>query len=119
MAERKIENLKLCGTYSIQELFEIIRYENFEAGTPHLIRNKAGYVIIFPEINRKNQVQIIEVDEGKFLVKRARKMDDICRLSKDIASRVTKEGTSMFRRGKKRCKWLVLQTTKQINLMRI
>ena len=55
---------------SLEELFEKIKGEQFDAGAPEYIKHGFNYVIAFPPEDRENQVWIIET-KGGFTVQRS------------------------------------------------
>lgn len=69
----KVKKIAFKGDYTIQELFEIIKDKEFEAGKPELIKYMTSTVIVFPALNSKNQVQIMTMSKKpgkKFVVQK-------------------------------------------------
>ena len=63
--------LELKGNYaSLAELLEAMQNVKFEAGIPELTKHGIGSVIVFPPVDRNNQVWITGA-KGKFTVMRS------------------------------------------------
>ena len=60
--------LRLSKEYTIEELFELIKDVEFEAGKPSIANHGPTKWIVFPEISRYNQV-VIGGSQGKFYAK--------------------------------------------------
>lgn len=54
------KNVKFKNSYTLEELYEAIKDHPFEAGVPALAKQGPGLLIVFPEIDSHNQVQIIK-----------------------------------------------------------
>ena len=117
----KMEKLKLKGSYTIQELYDQIQEEAFEAGHPALVKYGPAYVIAFPEVDRNNQVQILVDRKGNFTVMRANQpigLDKIVR--NEVLEKLTGglSGASVLMGKKKKlCETLVTKTADHINGM--
>lgn len=55
---------------TLEELYNTIKDQQFDAGTPEYIKHGFNYVIAFPPEDRENQVWIIE-SKGGFTVQRS------------------------------------------------
>ena len=73
-----IKQIKLVTekNYTIESFYEAIKDHEFTAGQPKLVKQALALIIVFPEIDRQNQVQIIrgwfKGDEGnKFTIMKA------------------------------------------------
>jgi len=55
---------------TLEELYEKIKDQQFDAGKPEYIKHGFNYVIAFPPEDRENQVWIIETKDG-FTVQRS------------------------------------------------
>lgn len=63
--------LELKGNYaSLEELLEAMKDVKFEAGVPELTKHGIGSVIVFPPVDRNNQVWITGA-KGKFTILRS------------------------------------------------
>ncbi len=64
------------NNYSIESLYEAIKDHEFSCGQPKLVKQALALIIVFPEIDRQNQCQIVrgwfKGDEGnKFTIMKA------------------------------------------------
>ena len=119
----KSETLKLKGSYAgIEEFYEKIKDVEFEAGKPLLIKYGFVWMIVFPPVDRNNQVQIIG-NKGKFTVQRSvqpANMDSI--VSNMVLDKLTDGWSGMsgaFGDAKKRCMELVTMTADTIHQLGI
>ena len=69
---------------SLEELFEIIKDLQFDAGKPEYIKHGFTYVIAFPPEDRENQVWIIE-NKGTFIVQRSVAVAGMSNMVKNMA----------------------------------
>lgn len=68
----KTAKLNLKGNYdSVEQLYEAIKEIKFEAGMPACVKHGFNTVIVFPELDRNNQVWIMNSGKGKFQVLRS------------------------------------------------
>lgn len=68
----RMEKLELKGDYlKMEDLFEAIKDVEFEAGKPMLAKTLSGNIIAFPQLDDKNQVQILPAGKNKYIVQRA------------------------------------------------
>lgn len=114
--------LKLSKEYTIEELFELIKDVPFEAGTPYLANHGPTTYIVFPELNRYNQV-VIGGKKGKFTVMRSAQPIGIDKALVNVAlSNLTNGLTGFsgaFGKTKKRCEQLAEEAAQQINDMNL
>lgn len=61
----KLKTVKTNGSYTIEDLYETIKNQNFTAGIPELSKHGLAKVITFPPLDRNNQVWIIPAFIGK------------------------------------------------------
>lgn len=112
--------LKLRKDYSIVELFELIKDVDFEAGHPELKNHGPTKWIVFPQLNRYNQV-IIGGRQGKFYVQCTTEPIGIGDpVSNNILNTITSGLNSFsisFGKTKKRCEKLAESVGNQINDM--
>ena len=118
----RVEKLNLKGNYSIQELFEKIKDVPFEAGQPSLVKNGFVWIIVFPQMDRNNQVQILG-SNGKFSVQRSAQPAGVDNLVANMALDKLTGGltsvTGILGDTKKRCMELATKTAEKINSMGI
>ena len=111
--------LNLMQPYkSTEELYEAIKNIKFEAGIPELAPWGGEDVIVFPRLDRNNQVWIVLSEDGKYRVLRSTDSLDISLVDVDsILSKLTfglSDLSASFGKKKKRCMELVAITAKQI-----
>ena len=114
--------LKLSKPYSIEELYSLIKNETFEAGQPAMENHGPTKWIVFPKLNRNNQV-VIGGTSGKFYVQRcvqpveteyASGSTFLSRLSGRLADFSAASGKT-----ETRCEQLAKSTARQINDMNL
>ena len=115
----KSAKLNLKGNYpGLEELFEAIKDIKFEAGQPNLVKQGLGKVIVFPELDRNNQVWIQNLGKGKYQVTRSTEVAGLDNMVKNaVLDSLTDGWSSMsgaFGNTKKRCMELVDITAKEI-----
>lgn len=115
----KSAKLNLKGNYpGLEELFEAIKDIKFEAGQPNLVKHGLGKVIVFPELDRNNQVWIQNLGKGKYQVARSAEVAGLDNMVKNaVLDSLTDGWSSMsgaFGNTKKRCMELVDITAKEI-----
>lgn len=115
----KSAKLNLKGNYeTIDALYEAIKGIKFEAGVPALVKHGFNPVIVFPELDRNNQVWIMDIGKGKYQVMRSSEVAGVGNVIKNaILDDLTDGLTSMsgaFGNKKKRCMELVDITAKEI-----
>ena len=106
----------------ITQLFEKIKGVSFEAGTPSLVKNGFAWVIVFPQLDRNNQVQILG-SNGKFSVQRSAQPAGVDNLVTNMALDKLTGGLTGFSGAfgdtKKRCMELATMTAEKINALGI
>ena len=110
--------LELKGNYaSLAELLEAMQNVKFEAGIPELTKHGIGSVIVFPPVDRNNQVWITGA-KGKFTVMRSAEVAGLGNMAKNaILDSLTDGLSSMsaaFGNKKKRCMELVEITAQEM-----
>lgn len=115
----KSAKLNLKGNYeTVDALYEAIKGIKFEAGVPALVKHGFNQVIVFPELDRNNQVWIMDIGKGKYQVMRSSEVAGVGNVLKNaILDDLTDGLTSMsgaFGNKKKRCMELVDITAKEI-----
>lgn len=110
--------LELRGNYaSLAELLAAMQHVQFEAGIPTLTKHGIGSVIVFPPVDRNNQVWITGA-KGKFTVMRSAEVAGLGNVAKNaMLDSLTDGWSSMsgaFGNKKKRCLELVEITAREI-----
>lgn len=110
--------LELKGNYaSLAELLEAMKNVKFEAGIPELTKHGIGSVIVFPPVDRNNQVWITGA-KGKFNVMRSAEVAGLGNMMKNAALDALTDGISSmsgaFGGKKKRCMELVDITAREM-----
>ena len=110
--------LELKGKYAtLAELLDAMKDVKFEAGIPELTKHGIGSVIVFPPVDRNNQVWITGA-KGKFTVMRSAEVAGLGNMAKNaILDSLTDGLSSMsgaFGNKKKRCMELVDITAKEM-----
>lgn len=110
--------LELKGNYaSLAELLEAMQNVKFEAGVPQLTKHGIGSVIVFPPVDRNNQVWITGA-KGKFTVIRSAEVAGLGNVAKNAMLDSLTDGWSSvsgaFGNKKKRCMELVEITAKEM-----
>ena len=118
----RVEKLNLKNDYSIEELYEKIKDVEFEAGKPELVKNGLAWIIVFPQLDRNNQVQILG-GKGKYTVQRSVQPAGLDKLAANMALEKLTGGLTGFSGAfgdtKKRCMELATKTAAQINALGI
>ena len=114
--------LKLSKEYSIDELFELIRFADFKAGKPELVSHGPKRWIVFPIIDSKNQV-VVGGSMGEFYVQRStcpiELNNDNSRNDCNILKKCLEKVTVIFRNHKQLCQNFVESVGEQINSMHL
>ena len=115
----KVAKLNLNGTYAtMEEFYDAIKGIKFEAGEPALVKHGFNKVVVFPELDRNNQVWIMNVGKNKYQVIRSSEVAGVGNVMKNaVLDELTSGLTSMsgvFGNKKKRCMELVGITAKEI-----
>ena len=61
----KLKKLETKNAYTIEELYEVIKDKAFTAGKPELVKHGYTPLIVFPPLDRNNQVRIAQGSMGK------------------------------------------------------
>lgn len=113
----KVEKLNLKGNYSMEELYEKIKDVKFEAGQPSYVKNGFAYVIVFPQLDRNNQVQILGT-KGNYSVQRSVQPAGVDKMVANMVLDEVTQGFSgmsgAFGDTKKKCLELVTKTADTI-----
>ncbi len=117
------EKLQLQGNIqTMEELYELIKDVPFEAGVPELHNTGFARIIIFPQLDRNNQVQIMG-SRGKFTVNRSIQPAGLKNmLVNDMLNEISDGWSSMsgaMGDTKKLCMMLVTKTAETINALGI
>lgn len=111
----RMEKVVCKNKYTMEELYEKIKDVTFEAGQPMLAKTIGSPIIVFPKVDRNNQVQILPSGGGtKFTVQRSAQpagLDNM--IMNDVLNSVTDGWSSMsgaFGDTKKRCLALTTST---------
>lgn len=110
--------LELKGNYAtLEELLGAMKDVKFEAGVPELTKHGIGSVIVFPPVDRNNQVWITGA-KGKFTIMRSSEVAGFGNMAKNAALDALTDGWSSvsgaFGSKKKRCMELVDITAKEM-----
>ena len=119
----KMLKLELKGDYpEMKDLYEKIKDTEFEAGKPELFKNGFAWIIIFPQIDRNNQVQILG-SKGKYYVERSSQPAGVGKMAMNMALDKLSGGwtgmSGVIGDSKKKCLELVTKTAETINTMGI
>lgn len=111
--------LNLKGNYAtIDDLYAAMKDIKFEAGVPANVKHGFNQVIVFPELDRNNQVWIMSLGNGKYQVMRSSEVAGLGNVVKNaVLDELTDGWSSMsgaFGNKKKRCMELVDITAKEI-----
>jgi len=124
----KTKTLKTAGSYTVEDLFEKIKDVEFAAGKPTCEKYGPAFMIIFPALDRQNQVQIISNAIGgkkpsqKFTIQKAEELGLKKSLVNDALSMLTGGLTnlgSMVTDNAKRCEELVEETYNQLEALNL
>lgn len=114
--------LKLSKEYTIEELYELIKDIEFEPGHPSMANYGPTKWIVFPQLNRYNQV-VIGGSKGKFYVQRTVQPISVSgAVSNAAISSLTKGWSGLsgvFGKTKRKCEKLAESVGRQINEMNL
>lgn len=114
--------LELSKPYSIEELYELIKDVPFEAGKPEIAKHGPATLIVFPQLDRNNQVQIMGKN-GDFTSVRSVQPAGLDKAFSNIALDHMTNGLSgfsgAFGKTKKLCYELARKVAEQINAMHL
>lgn len=113
------EKVTFKGTYAnVTELYEMIKDVEFEAGKAMLVKSGIAYIIVFPQLDRNNQVQILPGLKGTFIVTRSVQPAGLENMLKNDLLNAATDGWSTMSGAmgntKKRCMELVTETAKTL-----
>lgn len=107
---------------TIETLYEYIKDVPFDAGKPELIKSGLSTIIVFPEIDHNNQVQIFG-SKGNYTVVRSTQPAGLGNFAKNIAFEKLTDGWSImsgsFGKKKKLCLEMVTKTAETIRKLNI
>lgn len=107
---------------TIEELYGYIKDVPFEAGKPELVKNGLAMIIVFPEIDRNNQIQIMG-SKNKYTVVRSVQPAGLGNMAKSMALDKLTNGWSSMSGGlgkrKKLCLELVTKTADTIRKLNL
>jgi hypothetical protein len=117
----RVEKLNLKENYpTMKDLYEKIKDVNFEAGVPSLVKHGFTWMIVFPQLDRNNQVQILGVN-GKYSVQRSTQPAGVDKMMANFAlDKLTNGITGLsgaFGDTKKLCMELATKTAATINAL--
>lgn len=116
----KIKRIKTTNQYTVESLYEAIKDKTFTAGTPELTKFGLTPMIVFPPLDRRNQVQIIAAGKNKFQIQRAEAVG-IENIAINAAIDHLTDGLSTIKNiaggTVKRCEELVEITTKELDAL--
>ena len=86
--------LELKGNYAtLADLLEAMKDIQFEAGVPELTKHGIGAVIVFPPVDRNNQVWITGA-KGKFTIMRSAEVAGLGNMAKNAVLDTLTDGWS-------------------------
>lgn len=119
MFGNKIKKVVFSKEYTIESLFEAIKDKPFTAGQPMLVKRAFMYVIVFPELDRQNQVWIMP--RGKLTKKFTVQKQEMAGFGNQMANAAIDSAThGVFGMGRmvgsnsKRCQELVEITAEEL-----
>ena len=110
--------LQFTRDYTMEELYEKIKTIPFEAGHPSLVSQGTARLIVWPQMDRNNQIQILERN-GKFTCMRS---PQPAGSKHSILYAITGGLTNfsgMFGKKRQSCEALARKTGEQINALRL
>ncbi len=119
----KFKKLVTKNTYTQQSFYDAIKDHEFSIGKPMYVKHLTNYVIAFPEIDRKNQVQIYPqfMKEGnKFSIQKGEAVGTE-NFAKNAALSFVTDGwsdvTAVFGKNSKACEQQVEAVLKELEAM--
>lgn len=117
----KNEKLNLSKEYDFKSLYEAIKDVEFEAGKPSLVKHGFADVIVFPQLDRNNQIWISKGLKGEWIVMRSVQPAGVGNVLKNELLETVTDGWSglsgAFGDTKKKCMELVVKTAETINAL--
>lgn len=117
----KIKYVKTKNVYEdIVSFYDAIKDKNFTAGKPELVKHGFSNVIVFPAIDDRNQVWILDVNNNKFQVSKNAKAGVANLAAITIIDEITKSiagWSGMVGANAKKAEKLVVSTTQELEML--
>jgi hypothetical protein len=117
----KIKYVKTKNVYEdIVSFYDAIKDKNFTAGKPELVKHGFSNVIVFPAIDDRNQVWILDVNNNKFQVSKNAKAGVANLAATTIIDEITKSIAGWSGRvgaNAKKAEKLVVSTTQELEML--
>jgi hypothetical protein len=117
----KIKYVKTKNVYEdIVSFYDAIKDKNFTAGKPELVKHGFSNVIVFPAIDDRNQVWILDVNNNKFQVSKNAKAGVANLAPTTIIDEITKSiagWSGMVGANAKKAEKLVVSTTQELEML--
>lgn len=117
----KIKYVKTKNVYEdIVSFYDAIKDKNFTAGKPELVKHGFSNVIVFPAIDDRNQVWILDVNNNKFQVSKNAKAGVANLATTTIIDEITKSiagWSGMVGANAKKAEKLVVSTTQELEML--
>ncbi len=118
----KVKRITTNDKYTIEELFEEIKDKPFTAGVPYLAKHGFNTLIVFPPLDKRNQVQIWYVNKNKFQIMKGEEVGVanmvVNRALDDVTDGLTNFG-SMIGSAPKKCEKLVDITVEELEALHL
>ncbi len=123
----KIKNVTFSKEYSLEELYEAIKDQTFTAGKPELTKHGAATIIVFPPLDRQNQVWIMKVGfkerSAKFSIQKSSQQAGVGNMAGNMVLNELTGGIfglfSAVGSNVKKCEQLVDATAKELEAMKL
>lgn len=117
----KIKYVKTKNVYEdIVSFYDAIKDKNFTAGKPELVKHGFSNVIVFPAIDDRNQVWILDVNNNKFQVSKNAKAGVANLAATTIIDEITKSiagWSGVVGANAKKAEKLVVSTTQELEML--
>ena len=117
----KIKYVKTKNVYEdIVSFYDAIKDKNFTAGKPELVKHGFSNVIVFPAIDDRNQVWILDVNNNKFQVSKNAKAGVANLAATSIIDEITESiagWSGMVGANAKKAEKLVVSTTQELEML--
>ena len=117
----KIKYVKTKNVYEdIVSFYDAIKDKNFTAGKPELVKHGFSNVIVFPAIDDRNQVWILDVNKNKFQVSKNAKAGVANLAATTIIDEITESiagWSGMVGANAKKAEKLVVSTTQELEML--
>lgn len=117
----KIKYVKTKNVYDdIVSFYNAIKDKNFTAGKPELVKHGFSNVIVFPAIDDRNQVWILDVNKNKFQVSKNAKAGVANLAATTIIDEITESiagWSGMVGANAKKAEKLVVSTTQELEML--